>query len=284
MSITHYIQTKTEFDFEKLKREFSKKAPAILSEQRAENLCYFWQDKTSTRGVDISLDNGLIELRNTVMSSYSDLQLTNFLAHTICQIFEGVVYTIFDFEEDTPEDKNIRLTPTNLPLFSEEKIAEIQLQDATLMHAFITQQEKHITLFGPIRKTHFGIEFMNSFQDKTIGELMPIMHQLIKKVNYDLPNYEYGNVMQIGEAEETKILKLITNNVDCIIDKYDYILFNKNETEIIAITNDILNTILPASWQRIDEYTIVAPIVTENEFKKLVAQAEMHNQINELNN
>ncbi len=68
------------------------------------------------------------------------------------------------------------------------------------------------------------------------------------------------------------------------IDKYDYILFPKNESEIIAITNDTLNTILPESWQRVDEYTIVAPILSEDEFEKLVAQAEKLDQYNELRN
>ena len=90
--------------------------------------------------------------------------------------------------------------------------------------------------------------------------------------------------MESGDGDNKKILKLITNQVDCMIDKYDYILFGKNEEEIIAIDNDTLNTILPSSWQRVDEYTIVAPMLSENEFMELKERAEKLNQFEELRN
>ena len=101
-------------------------------------------------------------------------------------------------------------------------------------------------------------------------------------VNYNWPDYDYGNVMEVGEGFETKIVKLLTNEANCIIDKYDYLLLTKSENELIALTNDDLNNILPESWQRVDEYTIVAPILADSAFLHLIAAAEQYNKIKEM--
>lgn len=282
MSINHYIQTQIPFDFEKLHAIFSNNG-AISLEQRNENLCYFWQNNNSTRGIDVTFENGLIELRNTIMSNETDFQITKFLAHLICENFKGEIFVEYDDDDDT-DDESLKLVPVGLNIFNNDEIEEIQLNDVSSMRAIIEQTGNYITLFGPIRKVHFGTDFMNTYKDKTDIELKTIMHDLIKKVNYQIPNYEYGNIMETGDGDNKKILKLITNQVDCMIDKYDYILFGKNEEEIIAIDNDTLNTILPNSWQRVDEYTIVAPMLSENEFMELIEKAEKLNQFEELRN
>lgn len=286
MSKTHYIQTEIHFTISAFIDLIAQHIKHVEYEQRGENLCYLWFSKTSTRGVDISLENGIVELCNTSLSNYADFQLTNVLAESICKVFKGAFYKEYENEEDQDEENDseyvLKLVPSNLPVYTDTQIEEIQQEDTNVMRVMITQLKKHMTVFGPKRKTHFGEDFMESFKDKTIEELTIIMHNYIQNVNYDFPNYDYGDVMEMGEGEDAKILKLITNRVDCIIDKYDYVLFSKNENEIIAITNDTLNTILPPSWQRIDEYTIVAPILPKSDFQKLVAQAEKLNQYNEL--
>ncbi|MBY0487834.1 MAG: hypothetical protein K2P85_11705 [Flavobacteriaceae bacterium] len=283
MSIYHYIKTEIPFDFEKLQNIFSNNS-AISLEQRNENLCYFWQNNNSTRGIDVSFENGLIELRNTIMSNETDYQITKFLAHIICENFKGETFVEFDDEDADSDDESLKLVSVGLGLYDKNEIEKMQLSDVSTMRGIIEQTGKYISIFGPIRKVHFGTDFMNTYKDKTDEELITIMHDLIKKVNYQIPNYEYGNVMETGDGDNIKILKLISNKVDCIIDKYDYILFQKNEEEIIAIDNNTLNTILPNSWQRVDEYTIVAPIISENEFMDLIEKADKLNQFEELRN
>ena len=283
MSINHYIKTQIPFDFEKLHSIFSNNG-AISLEQKNENLCYFWQNNNSTRGIDVSFENGLIELRNTIMSNETDYQITKFLAHIICENFKGKTFVEFDDEDADCDDESLKLVSVGLGLYDEHEIEKKQLNDVANMRAIIEQTGSYISIFGPIRKVRFGKDFMSTYKDKTNAELKTIMHDLIKKVNYQIPNYEYGNILETGDTDNKKILKLISNQVDCIIDKYDYVLFQKNESEIIAIDNDNLNTILPNSWQRVDEYTIVAPIISENEFMELIEKVNKLNQFEELRN
>lgn len=281
MSVFHYIENKQNFDFEKLQNQIRQEVTAVLFEQRSDDLSYFWIDKTSTRGVDVSFENGLIELRNTGMSNDADYHLTNSLAKIICSLFQGTLYEEYEGDDDIDDD-SLRLVPLELPVFSEEKIKKIQLEDTNILRVIITQQQLPIAVFGPIRKTHFGTSFMEGLKSKTLEELKTIMHLVIINGNYNIPNYEYGNIMEMGEGENKKIVKLLTNKENCIIDKYDYLLIANDQEKLIAITNDTLNTILPESWKRVDEYTIVAPIIPDSEFQKLVIKAEALNQFADL--
>ena len=69
-------------------------------------------------------------------------------------------------------------------------------------------------------------------------------------------------------------MKLLTNEVDYIIDKYDFILLQTTEEQPIMITNEILNSMLPSNWQLVDEFTIVAPITSQDEWNKLLTNAK----------
>lgn len=48
------------------------------------------------------------------------------------------------------------------------------------------------------------------------------------------------------------------------------------------ITSNDLNTILPKSWKRLDEYTIIASILSEEDFAALIKRAEPLNKDHEL--
>ena len=259
----------------------------VLYEQRSKSLCYFWIDGASTRGVDVTLEReNWIELRNTGFSSKEDYVLTNELANSICNLYDGQVYTDNDdddYDEDN-DDAPVEYIPKEHPLFSTEDMATMPIKDTELVSAMILQLKQTITLYCPIRKVHFGPELLGKFSDKSNEELTTILHEIILNVNYQIPNYEYGNVLEMGDGEDKKTLKLLGNFSDCIIDKYDFILFQKEDDKVIAITNDTLNTILPYSWERVDEYTIVAPLLAKDEFENLVAQAEKLNQYDELKN
>lgn len=283
MSILHYIKTKDRINFDILRKVIERTVADVKYEQRSETLCYFWIDEASTRGVDVSLEaENWIELRNTGFSNKEDYVLTNELANSICNWYDGHLYCENeDYDEDN-DDASLEYLPKKHPLFTTDDMESIPLNDTEVVSAMARQLQQTITLFCPIRKVHFGPELLGKLSDKSNEELTILLHKIILYVNYQIPNYEYGNVLEMGEDEDKKTLKLLANQSNCIIDKYDFILFQKEEDKIIAITNDTLNTILPKSWQRVDEYTIVAPILPEDEFEKLVAQAEKLNQYNEL--
>lgn len=284
MSFSHYIKTNAPLDFILLQKIIKRTLGDVKYEQRAENLCYFWINQNSTRGVDVSIeDENWVEIRNTSLSNGADYNLTNELVTSICNLYKGELYKENEYynEDETDSEEFIVIQQ---PIFPQDQWHEKLVQDTSTLRIMISQLQLNMTLFGPIRKTHFGVHFINSFQEKTNEELAEIMANYCLNVNYNLPDYEYGNVMEAGEGEQTKILKILTNEANCIIDKYDYLLLSKSEDQIIAITNDDLNSILPESWERVDEYTIVAPILADTDFQNLIAKAEKYNKIKELVN
>lgn len=284
MSQSYYIKTELSFDFNLLQRVVERSLENVAHEQRAENLCYFWVHGASTRGVDVTLENeNFIEIRNTSMSNLADYALANQIVESICNLFTGILLgenSEYD-EDENDEEHALSLIPIERPLYNDAEQNRATLHDATLIRTLISSQQQTIALFGPVRKVHFGSKIIEGYKDLNDVELFNAMEALIIKVNYSLPDYDYGNILQTGEGENIKILKLLTNEVDCIIDKYDYILFNKNR-ELIAITNDTLNSLLPKQWELLDEYTIVAPIVPQTDFDRLVENAEKVNQMDEL--
>jgi hypothetical protein len=285
MSVLHYIKTKEPINFDILQKVIERTLADVEYEQRSETLCYFWIDGASTRGVDVSLEReNWIKLRNTGFSSKEDYVLTNQLANSICNLYDGHLYCDNEEYDEDNDDASLEYLPKEHPLFTAEDMELIPLNDTEVVSAMAMQLQQTITLYGPIRKVHFGPELLAKLSDKSNEELTTILHEIILNVNYQIPNYEYGNVLEMEEGEEKKTLKLLGNFSDCIIDKYDFILFQKEDDKVIAITNDTLNTILPVSWKRVDEYTIVAPILPEDEFENLVAQAEKLNQYDELKN
>ena len=285
MSVLHYIKTKEPINFVILQKIIERTLEDVLYEQRSETLCYFWIDGASTRGVDVNVEEqNWIELRNTTFSSKEDYVLTNELANCICNLYEGILYVENEEYDDDIDDISLEYHPKEHPLFTMEEMNTMPLIDTDEINLMASQLQQTITLFGPIRKVHFGPELLGKLSNKSNEELTILLQEIMVYVNYRIPNYEYGNVLEMGEGEDKKTLKLLGNFSDCIIDKYDFILFQKEDDKIIAITNDTLNTILPLSWERVDEYTIVAPLLPEDEFENLVAQAEKLNQYDELKN
>ena len=130
---------------------------------------------------------------------------------------------------------------------------------------------------------------MKKWEERTPEALAIEMEQMILTINYQLPEYEYGNIMELSRDENNKkIIKLLTNNA-CVIDKYDYIILNKpnaDDAEKIEdftfITNDDLLEILPETWKQLDEYQILAPELTMEEFEILKQKALSYNRLAEI--
>lgn len=273
MSVIHNIVYKKQLDVSKLDK-FVSTIDGATYENRGEDVLYFWIAGKSTRGFDITFEQGYIEVRNTILSNKHDYDLTNKIVAEILSLTDGIV-----IDEDEEQI-------SNFPLFDNDRIAEMEIHDCKTIQ-LLSKEHEDIAIYGPIRIVHFGKRLHQQFHELNEEQLKDKMFNLILDVNYKLPNFEYGNIMQIGDTDEDKkTLKLLTNKADYIIDKYDYILINKGEDEQppIMITNAILNTMLPSNWTLVDEFTVVAPMTTENEWNKLLTTAEKYDLTEEFFN
>jgi len=265
MSVVHNIFNKRPLDFLRLNK-FVSSIEGVNFEKRGEETFYYWVERKSTRGFDITIEQDFIEVRNTVLSNKTDYELTNKIVNEILIETDGLIIG--------EEDEQV----TTFPIFNEEKICETEIRDCEVIQ--LLSKKDHIAIYGPIREVNFGKRTHKQFELLKGKQLRDAMFNLILKVNYQIPNFEAGNIMQVTSPDdnEKKIMKLLTNSVDCIIGKYDNILLYRPDAPIM-ITNDILNRFLPLGWTLVDEYTIVAPIIEQSEWEKLLAKTEKYNMI-----
>ena len=265
MSVIHNILTKKSLDILELS-DFVSTIDNAVVEDRGEGTYYFWTEGKSTRGFDITIDGDVIEVRNTILSNKHDYDLTNKVVEKILKLTDGLLINEDEEQVET------------LPLFSDRKIFDTEINDCQLIQT-LTRETDDIAIYGPTRKVHFGKRLYETLKLYSGKELCDVMFDIILKVNYQIPDYDYGNVMQVGDSEDDKkIMKLLTNEVDCIIDKYDYILLHTSDETPIMITNEILNKILPSNWTLVDEFTVIAPMTSQTEWDKLLNTAKQYDK------
>jgi len=262
MSIIHKIVNKHPLDMSKLDT-FVSTIDGAVCEKRGKGVFYLWVDGKSTRGFNISLEPNFIEVRNMVLSNRFDYDLTNKIVSEILTQTDGFVIN---------EEEEI----TYPPLFENRKISEAEIHDCEIIHTL--SKENEIAIDGAVRKVHFGKRLYKEFELLKGEQLKTKMFDLILKVNYQIPNFETGNIMKVTnpEDDEPKIMKLLSNSANCIVGKYDNILLYRTDAPIM-ITNEILNKFLPLGWTLVDEYTIVAPIIKQSDWEKLLADTEKYN-------
>ncbi|MDY6802053.1 MAG: hypothetical protein SVU94_12640 [Bacteroidota bacterium] len=264
MSLVHHIIPKQQPDMKQLNQCVLAMEGAKY-EGRGEGTLYYWIDGKSTRGMDITMHDESIEIRNTVLSNHSDYQLTNNIVEELLDQTQGVL-----LNEDREEVEK-------QPLLGDQDITVKTLADCEMIQT-LSQQHEDIAILGPKRKVHFGKrthERFKSFKGETLKEKI---FALMLKVNYEIPDYDYGQVVQAEDPSgEKKILQILTNKTNCIVDKYDYILLYTGTENPIMITNQLLNTMLPSNWELVDEFTIIAPVTSREEWNKLLRKTEPYN-------
>lgn len=269
MSTIHNIEARNLFDFSLLNKRLSVIYADLEYEKRGKNLYYYWIDKKSIRGVDVSIEGEFIEIRNTVMSNTDDYMLTNEIIRNIVDITRGQV-----FDED---GNYVNATC----VFSQPLIAKLEEDHCSSLLMFLKEKEhEDVAIFGPKRVVHFG-ERMYELLYPISGNkrvLVDEMFNIALHVQYHLPAYEDGSLMQIGEGDDKKIIQLITNIESIIISKFDYILLKRKEGDPIIITNKVLNNILPGNWALIDEFTIITSVLDDIEWSKLIEKASKYDQ------
>lgn len=262
MSTIHNIKPKQTFAFSELNKKISEFPFHVKYDKRGDFTFYYWVPEKSTRGVDVSIEGDIIEIRNTVLSNVDDYELTNYLTREIISLTHGRVYN--EDEEEVVSD----------PVFSSDKIKQLELDECNLL-TYYAEKDQEFTVFGPVREVHIGKRIINELRQEGESGIVNLqLLDLILEVNYNLPDYEEGIVMEGKDPKsgKWKYMKVITNTVDLIIGKYDAVLFTDGE-KVFMISNELLNTILPGEWELVDEYTIIAPILEERSWLKLLEAA-----------
>lgn len=265
MSIIHNIQYKRPLDIPKL-YQFVSTIDCACYEERGDDVYYFWVDGKSARGMNISLEEDLIEVRNPFLSNKHDYELTNQIVEEILSMTDGMI--------QNEADEKI----SGSPLFEKISISKIEMHDFQIFKTLMKKGED-ITMVGPNRLVYFGKRLFKQFNELTEEQGKDKIFDTILHVNYKIPAFDYVGIMQFGNTDEDKkTMSLLTNTTDCIIGKYDYILIylGGDVRPAIMITNEILNTMLPSNWTLVDEYTVVAPITNPYEWNKLIATAAKH--------
>lgn len=272
MSQTIEIHTQSTIDFEKLYDFLQKSDKAVVGSGRSENMVYFYSNGYSTRGIDVSKKNIGYEIRLTTLANTADYKLAN----DVVLFFKiHVPGSVIIFDDNEVFTVNVFLT-NNLNNYFK--------RDAELVYQLAMQHQTPITLFAAGNEYYLGrYVFSKIHMDEDGWELR--LEALIQQVLYKLPKSESDNVLQIGQRDESKIAKLVTAHVSYIIKKYDVLLFNKSKdsnhiNDLLFLTNDILNENLPTSWERIDDYTIIAPELGWDVYSEYVNMMIPHHQNN----
>jgi len=258
MSRNHYIIPKQQYDLNEF-FELVTKIEDVRYSDRGNDSYYFWLDGKSTRGMDFSIDGDRIEIRNTNFSNEGDYFVTNILVKLFQDVYKCKII-----------DENGKRIKKKL-LFANEEATQNIYDDYAALKAMHEIEEGVITLFCPHRRVHLGRTVFKKLADLEEGDAIAELEKLIIEINYSYPEYSYGNMMSWESDDGEKIIekiKLLTNTSHFILDQYDYLIFDHpiNQERQVVITNDQLNTILPAQWKLLDDYTVLAPPLPEKDW------------------
>ena len=263
MSQTIEIHTKQVVEGNDLFHFLQSRMENVSGVQKSETGFYFYKENESLRGVDFWKESYGYELRTTILSTDADYEVAKYI---IMYCINFIADAKFYVDEELVKKQNV------ISLFENNSF----VNDAQLVKTLVVHQEETITFFGPKGEFYIGSNVLQKVES-TIDGWAERLEQLLLKVQYHLPPSESDNVMetQSDSSEEKKVLKLVNRNVSYILKKYDYLIFIKDETvssidNMIFITNTILNQNLPNTWELIDEYTIIAPALSNEEYDTLV--------------
>lgn len=269
MSKIFNIITAEEIVKEDLFHTIHHEIPTLKGEIKSDEGLYFYSEGTSIRGIDFwKVDNGY-EVKINGLSTKDDYKIAAIIIQYFRKmqehgLFKDLKYTL-DGEPYSFQKAWFRDIENDYDFDENAKIIK-QISDL---------DDNIITIFGPTREAHIG-----PFTLSKVGAGKPgwqkRLHAHLLKVMYQLPKNESDNVLAVKkENGEEIILKLIAENVQYVLGKYDYIVFSTgSELELenmIVVTHDILNENLHKTWERIDDYTIVARRLNKEEYSEYVS-------------
>lgn len=268
------IHTKNEIDINDLYKFIVSRSENIKGIEKAENGFYFYQDMTSTRGIDFWKEDYGYEVKLTVLSNSADKEIAKYILVYFLSFVRDAHYIIDG-------------TKINNDEIIDEIIINNFHDEAQTIKKLIEHNYDCLTFFGANTEFYLGQKAMRQIESTKDG-WEDRLEQFIQYLLYHLPQYGNDTIMELKNEKHNKIVKLVNPETDYILKKYDYLLFNKVQDtksleDMLLITNDILNNHLPQKWRLVDDYTIIATALSKNEYNKLVndltafdCSAELH--------
>jgi hypothetical protein len=273
LSTVYRIKTNKKIVLKDIFDYLSNEFPNLSAEEREKDYVFFYLNGMSTRGVDVSLENYGLEIRNTVMSNKADIMLT----------FRIIMYLITVTESLAFDEDDNKILPG---YFIDKKIIENNFKnDLRTIFLIIENMKKTIEFPGPTRSVFIGnnIFYANSDYKENIDFIAEGIEDLFLKVLYRLPGYREGALLGADSNEEDKMIKLkiLTSDDDYIIQDYDYIIIGNDEEMkkdgVIMLNIEKIRIILPETWEIIDECTIVAPRLTFSDWRIFKEKCKSNN-------
>ena len=275
MSEIYTIKTNDKIEFKDIYDNLAINYQNLSAIKEDDNCVFFYLNGMSIRGVYIYLKNIGFEIKCNVLSNKYDLVLANEIIKYINKNVNGKVY-----------DEENRLLKDN-EYIDKQKIENNFARDLETIFKFIGGTGDTIEFPGTTRSFFIGKKLYSTYKDFNKNVLLKVFQNTILNVLYDLPDYYECSPMGAESKEEGKIIKLksISSNSDYIIQDYDFIIISdeeqNNNKELIMISVNKIYEILPSKWKIVDESTIVAHKLTENEWKQFVQICLKNNCYNE---
>jgi hypothetical protein len=271
MSEVFTIKTNKKLELEDIFDKLAVNYKNLSAIEEDDNCVFFYLNGKSIRGVYIFSQKIGYEIKCNVLSNNYDLMLANEIIKNINSIVDGTVYN----EENEILDGNEYISVQN--------IENNFIRDLDTIFTYIKETGNTVEFPGTTRSFFIGKKLYSTYKDFNKNVLINVFQKTILNVLYGLPDYYVCSPMGADSKEEGKIIKLkcISSENDYIIQDYDFILISDeeemSENDLIMVSVDKIYKILPSKWQIVDECTIVAPKLTEIEWKQFKQECIKNN-------
>lgn len=248
--------------------------PSLKGIIKSDEGLYFYAEGTSIRGIDFLKTTNGYEITINSLSSKDDYKIVAIILKyfRIMQQY-GFFSELTYFIDDEPMDSKTVWF---------QKIEEDFdfAYDANIIKMLCETGNTVITFAGPTREAHIGPYTLKRLGAGKQGWVKRL-HAHLLKLFYKLPENQSDNVMVFNNNQNKEVvMKLIDKEVDYILGKYDYLCFlpegKKELDDMLVITHETLNKHLPMQWERIDDYTIVAPGLNNTQQLKLIERLKSY--------
>lgn len=283
MSVNVSIITEKRFDkFEILYENIVNHGLSIMVLANQDKYCAFCSMRTATRYITVSTEDYGYEVRITSMASRDDYNLFRYSIDIIMKQYGAKA--LLEGDEDSPIDNAI-------DFFNDEWIIEQMHSDVSVITALIYHdvdmktgkpkpEGNEIVIDGPFRRFAFGKRLFDEIGIKEIDNDQKLIDQLYDRmlyVQWGLPDNlreTQGGTMDIdgsGIQENFKTITMYFYGERDFISDAEYVVIQKENfcqggNKLIVVKYDDLLTIIPKTWERVDNKQLLVHETSKTEF------------------
>ncbi len=245
--------------FKKVENSFS----SWYCNDNSREMWHYWIEGKSTRAVPILFHKRKLEIEIPFLPNLSTIELMGKIEETILKMINPIF-------ENAPDVS-----------YQEELDRYLPKDIVELLHSDNSMEEHYFKGVNG-RVIYFGERLTRELKEKSFEEQKKEVEQIILRINYDYPNYDY-NPNVFNYSNDQLSVQVLNNSMNCLLKKSDYIMIADSELiQPIFISQSNLNQILPKEWTLLDEYTVVVDILSQGSWKNFVESAKAHNLYDEL--